>query len=330
MSCYRCKTQFGSVGVLWEKKTCQECKLTFCTRCAPRANVSVQASAKMGFLANSNLISPPGSKSFRICLSCKTLTSSNPSKDDLMQLKVKELQNYLKNSNVSINNCVEKKDLVDLVLSNSKSKQDDFSKNYVNSTHRQAFFESLNTNESTSQSNRREAFQSASNYEGRASTRVQESGSNSAQDRHGGASSSSYNEENRNTQKKNSTEGAPLSPDQIRIQLEQIKELNDISELSVRQLKYLLATNRVSFKGAIEKEQLIILAKRLWNQKQNNDIIADNIVDSELCKICMDKPVDCVMLECGHMATCLQCAKPLSQCPICREFVVRVVKTFKS
>lgn len=50
----------------------------------------------------------------------------------------------------------------------------------------------------------------------------------------------------------------------------------------------------------------------------------------DLCKICMDAPVECVMLECGHMATCVTCGKQLSECPICRQFVVRVVRTFKA
>lgn len=49
-----------------------------------------------------------------------------------------------------------------------------------------------------------------------------------------------------------------------------------------------------------------------------------------LCKICMDAPVECVMLECGHMATCTACGKQLSECPICRQFVVRIVRTFRA
>ena len=52
--------------------------------------------------------------------------------------------------------------------------------------------------------------------------------------------------------------------------------------------------------------------------------------DSELCKICMDNPVDCVMLECGHMCTCTTCGKQMAECPICRQYVVRVVRTFKA
>jgi hypothetical protein len=56
----------------------------------------------------------------------------------------------------------------------------------------------------------------------------------------------------------------------------------------------------------------------------------DTMSLDELCKICMDAPVECVMLECGHMATCTACGKQLSECPICRQFVVRVVRTFKA
>lgn len=52
--------------------------------------------------------------------------------------------------------------------------------------------------------------------------------------------------------------------------------------------------------------------------------------NEELCKICMDAPMECVMLECGHIATCVQCGKRLNECPICRQYVVRVVRFFRS
>merc|ERR1712156_672102 len=61
------------------------------------------------------------------------------------------------------------------------------------------------------------------------------------------------------------------SPDPIGIHLDDIKKLDDIPALSVRQLKVLLATNRVSYHGATEKEELIDLAKQLWKQKQKDD-----------------------------------------------------------
>ena len=48
-----------------------------------------------------------------------------------------------------------------------------------------------------------------------------------------------------------------------------------------------------------------------------------------LCKICMDEPVDCVLLECGHMLTCVKCGRQLNECPVCRQYVTRVVHAFK-
>ncbi len=53
------------------------------------------------------------------------------------------------------------------------------------------------------------------------------------------------------------------------------------------------------------------------------------VQDEILCKICMDSSVDCVFLECGHMVTCVQCGKQMNECPICRQYVVRVVRTFR-
>ncbi|KAL0173652.1 hypothetical protein M9458_029620, partial [Cirrhinus mrigala] len=45
-------------------------------------------------------------------------------------------------------------------------------------------------------------------------------------------------------------------------------------------------------------------------------------VEENLCKICMDSPIDCVLLECGHMVTCTKCGKRMSECPICRQYVI--------
>lgn len=52
--------------------------------------------------------------------------------------------------------------------------------------------------------------------------------------------------------------------------------------------------------------------------------------DDSLCRICMDAIIDCVLLECGHMVTCTKCGKRMSECPICRQYVVRAVHVFKS
>lgn len=53
-------------------------------------------------------------------------------------------------------------------------------------------------------------------------------------------------------------------------------------------------------------------------------------VEENLCKICMDSPIDCVLLDCGHMVTCTKCGKRMNECPICRQYVVRAVHVFRS
>lgn len=114
------------------------------------------------------------------------------------------------------------------------------------------------------------------------------------------------------------------------VYLSEIQSLDDLQELSVKQIKDILAMNRVTFKGVLEKNELLNILTRLWKQEQQLKSGKDVMVDDDLCKICMDDPVDCVMLECGHMCTCTQCGKQMAECPMCRQYVVRVVRTFKS
>jgi len=126
----------------------------------------------------------------------------------------------------------------------------------------------------------------------------------------------------------------PSSPrrfaNQGMVYLSEIESVEDLRELSTKQIKELLAMNRVNFKGCVEKNELLRILERLWRQEQRHKEEGDTMDDDSMCKICMDSPIDCVMLECGHMCTCTQCGKQMAECPICRQYVVRVVKTFKA
>jgi hypothetical protein len=44
--------------------------------------------------------------------------------------------------------------------------------------------------------------------------------------------------------------------------------------------------------------------------------------------VCLDAPRNTVFLECGHVACCRNCSKRLSDCPVCRQRIVRVVDIF--
>ena len=66
----------------------------------------------------------------------------------------------------------------------------------------------------------------------------------------------------------------PVSPSLKRfakqglVYLSDIDTLEDLNELSVTQAKNILAMNRVNFKGVMEKEELLKIIERLWNQEQ--------------------------------------------------------------
>jgi len=114
------------------------------------------------------------------------------------------------------------------------------------------------------------------------------------------------------------------------VYLSEIQSVEDLRELSSKQVKELLAMNRVNFKGCVERDELLKILERLWKQEKRYREEGESMDDDSLCKICMDLPIDCVMLECGHMCTCTNCGKQMAECPICRQYVVRVVKTFKA
>ncbi|KAI7901667.1 zinc finger, C3HC4 type-domain-containing protein [Cokeromyces recurvatus] len=115
-----------------------------------------------------------------------------------------------------------------------------------------------------------------------------------------------------------------------------IKAKIDPSSLSVRTLKSILKSNFVEQSHVIEKSELVKLVQRLVDQykadhtSQNNETVKDD----NLCRICFDAQQNCVFLDCGHMVTCMDCAKKLietnNQCPICREPILKLVHVFRS
>lgn len=52
--------------------------------------------------------------------------------------------------------------------------------------------------------------------------------------------------------------------------------------------------------------------------------------EARLCKICMDSEVGIVFLPCGHLASCVNCAPNLQDCPVCRSAIKAIVRTFLS
>lgn len=50
--------------------------------------------------------------------------------------------------------------------------------------------------------------------------------------------------------------------------------------------------------------------------------------EPKVCTVCMDRPIEVVFLECGHMACCKECSPKMTNCPICRNKIVRCIQVF--
>ena len=63
-----------------------------------------------------------------------------------------------------------------------------------------------------------------------------------------------------------------------------------------------------------------------------DEVLKENNIlkDEKLCKICMTKKMDVVIIPCGHFVSCSECITSLENCPFCRSSVKAVVKTFLS
>ncbi|EXJ85389.1 hypothetical protein A1O1_05753 [Capronia coronata CBS 617.96] len=56
--------------------------------------------------------------------------------------------------------------------------------------------------------------------------------------------------------------------------------------------------------------------------------VADEQAD--LCQICYSQEIDALFFDCGHVCSCVECAKQCEICPICRKTVKQVVKMFRA
>jgi len=439
MICDMCSNKFT---LLSRKKTCCDCGNHFCGTCLPRE---------------------PGKT--RTCSRCGVLNKKPPHRGDLMKLRVKDLQHFLTRKRINIKSCVEKKDLVELVLQHSGvsspadastggsdggnsripsrlptsnswedssirvtdqvplERSGNFPKSYVESSHRREWFQerfgkNSESSEQTSETsdnfsetpvenievvqestpvetindeteveripspeNRDEEMEDVdevisvvveeviapdnpieevlktnvedfemkqdandTNNNGADVTLVETPAPEEVEGAVGGMveqTETSQPSDTKPSSKLNvdllAEQGVSSSPNSPRrfanqgmVYLSEIESLDDLNELSTKQVKELLAMNRVNFKGCVEKDELLKIVERLWKQEQRNKSNIETMDDDSLCKICMDSPIDCVMLECGHMCTCTNCGKQMAECPICRQYVVRVVKTFKA
>ncbi|XP_060746415.1 E3 ubiquitin-protein ligase rififylin isoform X1 [Tachysurus vachellii] len=237
-----------------------------------------------------------------------------------MGLKVKELRDYLHLHDVPTHMCREKEELVELVLdqntpSSSSNSSSSSSNGCSNSAPQLAAPDVSQSHDPPSQAAEEPETLTEEEEE-------EEEGEDEEED-----------EEDDDDDE--STDSEETLVHSRRASLSDLSSVDDIEGLTVRQLKEILARNFVNYQGCCEKWELMERVKRLFNdQKDLHNLAAEpaepSSQEENLCKICMDSPIDCVLLECGHMVTCSKCGKRMSECPICRQYVVRAVHVFRS
>ncbi|XP_071374913.1 E3 ubiquitin-protein ligase RNF34a [Centroberyx affinis] len=303
-----CKACGQAFSVFRRKHICCDCKKSFCSLCS---------------VLQENL---------RICATCHLLKATAFQRPLLMRLRVKDLRQYLLLRNIPTDTCREKEDLVDLVLCHQGTEEEeDADTASINSR-------PLYTPPSS-------AAQSASELSALATSQEEplsrSDSSDTNQDIGDATSVSLLNLD----PSEHTPEVSPQTRRRARASLSDISSLRDIEGLSVRQLKEILARNFVNYSGCCEKWELVERVSRLYRETEQNRKSLENVStaitadadrgpltnhDDNLCRICMDAVIDCVLLECGHMVTCTKCGKRMSECPICRQYVVRAVHVFKS
>ncbi|KAG1929484.1 E3 ubiquitin-protein ligase RNF34 [Pimephales promelas] len=323
LACKACGLAFS---VFRRKHVCSDCKKSFCSLCS---------------VLQENL---------RRCATCHLLWGTAFQRPRLMRLRVKDLRQYLTLRNINTDTCREKEDLVDLVLCHlgaeleigEDEEEEEVEEAEADTDSLPSLPRSLSTPPaSTARSSSQQSALSVAVSQGEALSRSNSSGTTN-QEHVDAASVSLLNLEPHD----DILEASPATQRRARASLSDLSREDDIESLTVRQLKEILARNFVNFSGCCEKWELVERVHRLYRENElnrrsmenvSNSLAADGAqiaqlggVDENLCRICMDAVIDCVLLECGHMVTCTKCGKRMNECPICRQYVVRAVHVFKS
>ncbi|XP_061682897.1 E3 ubiquitin-protein ligase rififylin [Syngnathoides biaculeatus] len=238
----------------------------------------------------------------RLCHTCRRFHGNLLQRAELMKLKVKELRDYLHLHHVATHLCREKEELVELILSQQPSPSEPLDGDPALHPPPPTLDPDVRTPGAVTPDDGPPAEADVPDRE-----QGPEPPEDSAEDAAG-----------------------------RRASLSDLASEDDVEALSVRQLKEILARNFVNFKGCCEKWELMERVARLFRDRRRNAAAeedggcAPTGSEQNLCRICMDAAIDCVLLECGHMITCTKCGKRMSECPICRQFVIRAVHVFRS
>lgn len=316
-SCKACGVRFNNSS---GKHICLDCKKNFCTSCSNQ---------------------PEGGP--RLCRLCQRFRATAFQREELIKMKVKDLRDYLALREISTELCREKEDLVFLILGQQPviTQEDQIRTNPLNtSASGQQDFGILPPPSMASSTSHDASPDPDADPISSSSAQEHQQANGCVPPSQVGTTGVENAAEAPTEEETQSTDSEDNLVQGRRASLSDLTSIGDINALSVRQLKEILARNFVNYKGCCEKWELLERVTRLYKEKDLQHLVSDTDdqtggaglpgTEDNLCKICMDAPIDCVLLECGHMVTCTKCGKRMSECPICRQYVIRAVHVFKA
>uniref|UniRef100_A0A670K3L1 RING-type E3 ubiquitin transferase n=1 Tax=Podarcis muralis TaxID=64176 RepID=A0A670K3L1_PODMU len=297
--CKGCGARFSNTTL---KHTCLDCKKTFCLACSHQPE------------------SGPC-----LCHLCERFRATAFQREELIKMKVKDLRDYLELREISTEMCREKDELVCLIIGQQPAVGPQGDRTASSCKSALGGFRVLQRWPSIF--SRLFCLSTVGFLGSSANGHVLPSQGDMAEVEN--AVEALTEEETQSTDSEDN-----LVPGR-RASLSDLTSVRDIDALSVRQLKEILARNFVNYKGCCEKWELMERVTRLYKEKDLQQLAPSGNAtlpgsEDNLCKICMDSIIDCVLLECGHMVTCTKCGKRMNECPICRQYVIRAVHVFRS
>ena len=86
---------------------------------------------------------------------------------------------------------------------------------------------------------------------------------------------------------------------------------------------------KATIKTLLEREKIRVKEEAEWKILEKQFQEKDKMMrDAHTCQICMDQEIGKMLLPCGHVISCENCAPMLKNCPMCRKPVKRTVKAY--
>ncbi|XP_065663214.1 E3 ubiquitin-protein ligase RNF34 isoform X2 [Hydra vulgaris] len=346
-----CKDCYTKLGFFKKKFKCRQCKGDYCEPCFSKVkDHKLELCDKL--INNDNI---------NCCLKCVVFSKKNFQRGNLFLLETKHLSEFLNERHISTTHCREKYDLIDLIMefaemqgfkSVSDIEHDMIHRRKVEELRRAEIDRQMEERGENSRGLENHSITSTETLSFRnnficsdaapvivvsynSSTELVNNSENNIEN--------NSNIENGITNILDSSSTNDQSTNESNVTLQQvcfnqsygkwrsmddIKDENEINNLSVIELKQVLKANFIDYRGCCEKKELMDKVIMLY-KSQKKDATSCNENERDLCKICMDHTIDCVLLDCGHLVSCTKCGKRLAECPICRALVVRVVHIFR-